>query len=135
MLCRLIWCKYFEIPMHLSWLSIFLYLKPLFSCNLSFKTLMMDPLAKYRESLMPILSITSTLYVSADPLKARSLFVIPISSKNGRIFSSICRFVSFLVFFRWNRSACDNSLLLFSGFLITSFSIRGYFIDFCISLV
>ena len=60
---------------------------------------MMDLLAKYKESLRPILSFSSTLYVSADSLKARSLLVIPMSSKNGRMFSSICRFISFLVFF------------------------------------
>ena len=47
---------------------------------------MMDLLAKYKESLRPILSFSSTLYVSADPLKARSFLVIPTSSKMEEYF-------------------------------------------------
>ena len=65
---------------------------------MSFRKSLIDDLAKNKESLRPKLSITSTLYFSADPLKARSLFVIAMFSKNGRIFSNICRFVS-LAFF------------------------------------
>ena len=47
---------------------------------------MMDLLAKYKESLRPILSFSSTLFVSADSLKARSLIVIPTSSKMEEYF-------------------------------------------------
>ena len=65
---------------------------------------MMDLLAEYKESLRPILSFSSTLFVSADSLKARSVIVIPTSSKNGRIFSSICRFKFFSLF--WVKWEC-----------------------------
>ena len=59
---------------------------------------MMDLLAKYKESLRPILSFSSTLYVSADPLKARSFLVILRPQKMEEYFL-VFAVLSFLVFF------------------------------------
>ena len=78
--------------------------------------------AENNESSKLLVSITSTLWVSAYPLRARSLLEIPTSSKNGSALLKIWYLVNILdLFFHFggNGSTFDNCLLVNSlGFFI-----------------